>query len=331
MKYFKFYLPQGNSTVDQQTHIPKKIFMTWHSHQLSDEMYSNIQLWIKNNPDWELYLYDDQQVLEFLELNFEKDVVEAYNNIYPKAYKADLFRYCILYMYGGVYSDVKIVPLQPIANILSNDIDFISVKDRFLKGFEFDGYIYQAFLCSKPKHPFFKKAIQMIVENSQNNYYGNDPLSPTGPNLLGKAINICINKPCISRILPGKYQIQDFSYEILALKNHGIIDSNDKQFSLNSYPGYRNELYGDFELAKSYFICWFNDKCYIRSDFKTRFKSKYYSNKKELYFVDYLYITKNITKARWSAIKYCILKPILAQRIIKKVISYEKNIKSLMS
>ena len=324
MKYFKSYLPQSNVAIDKQSHIPKKIFMTWHSHQLSDDMYNNIQLWIKNNSDWELHLYDDQQVLEFLKANFDKDVVEAYNNIYPKAYKADLFRYCILYIYGGVYSDVKNVPLQPISNILSEDVDFISVKDRYLKDFEFDGYIFQAFLCSKSKHPFFKKVIEMIVENSRNSYYGNDPLSPTGPNLLGRAVNICLNKPDLSDIQPGKYRINEFVFEILTLNNHAIIDSTGKQFSLNSYPGYRKELYGGFDLAKSYVICWFNDKCYIKND-KPRLKSKYFLRKKELYIIDYLYISKQTKKARIRALIYSILKPMLAERIFKKVIGYERK------
>ena len=40
MKYFKSYLPQSNVAIDKQSHIPKKIFMTWHSHQLSDDMYN---------------------------------------------------------------------------------------------------------------------------------------------------------------------------------------------------------------------------------------------------------------------------------------------------
>ena len=323
MKYFKEYIPK-DSLSNKLYQIPKKIFMTWDSHELSDDMHNNIQLWIEKNPDWELYLYDEKQVLELIESNFDKNVADAYNNISPKAYKADLFRYCVLFIYGGVYSDVKIVPLQPISNILSKNIGFLSVKDRSLKGSEFDGYISQAFLCSKSKHPFFKRAIEMIVENSKNNYYGNDPLSPTGPNLLGKAINLCLDKHDCSEISLGKHTLNEFNFEILALKNHAIIDSNGEKLSLNAYKNYRKELYSTREISKNYSICWFNDKVYINNT-KPRNKSKYYLKKKPLWIVEYFYFTRDVKRARIAVIKYCFLRPLLAQRIIKKIIGYERQ------
>ena len=30
----------------------------------------------------------------------------------PGAYKADLWRYCILYIYGGIYIDIKLEPIN---------------------------------------------------------------------------------------------------------------------------------------------------------------------------------------------------------------------------
>lgn len=324
MEYFKSYLPDGDTKA--YGYIPKKIFMTWETHELTEGMYKNIQAWIAKNPDWSLYLFDDQECIEFIRSNFDQEVFEAYNNIYPTAYKADLFRYCLLYIYGGVYSDVKNVPLQPLSNILSKDTDFLSVKDRSIKGSEFDGYIFQTFLCSKPKHPFFKKAIEMIVENSKNNYYGNDPLSPTGPALIAKAINRCLGRSETSKITVGKHDINGIKFELLPLKNHSIIDFKGDIFSLNAYKNYRKELYGTGEIAKNYSICWFNDKVYVNAT-KSINKSKYYLKKKPLWTVEYFYFTGNIKKARKAAFKYCFLRPLLAQRIIKKVIAYEKKIK----
>lgn len=325
MNYFKQYSPK--KTDDALCYqIPKKIFMTWEKHQLTDAMYNNIQEWIKLNPDWELHLYSDDDCIQFIQSHFDNDVFEAYTNLYPTAYKADLFRYCVLYLYGGVYSDVKIVPLQPIAHILSEDIDFLSVKDRFSKGLEFDGYIFQTFLCAKPYHPFFKKSIDLIVENSKNNNYGNDPLSPTGPGLIAKAINLSLDRPANSTITTGKQNIQGFKFELLSVKNHSIIDATGNIFSLNAYKSYRQELANTGQVAKHYSLCWFNNKVYVKQN-KPRFQSQYYLKKKPLWVVTYHYFVGNIAKARKAAITYCFSRPLLAQRLIKKIMFYEKQLK----
>ena len=290
MKYFKSYLPI-NDVKTEEGNIPKKIFMTWSSHELSNTMYNNVQLWVEKNPDWELHLYDDQECIELIESNFDQDVLDTYNNLFPTAYKADLFRYCLLYIYGGVYTDVKMVPLEPLSEIITKDIDFLSAKDRLFDRFEFDGYIFQAFLCAKPKHQFFKQAIKMIVENSQTGYYGNDPLCPTGPGLLGRAINICCNKSKTSKIELGIHCINNFNFELLKHGDSAIVDNNNKQLILDRYSDYRKELHSGFELARRYNACWFIDRAYIKSH-KPRSKKKYFLKNKFTYTLRYVYFVK---------------------------------------
>ena len=136
MKQFQSYSPYTSYSNDNS--IPKNIYMFWNSHKLSDAMHDNIQSWITKNPDWSIYLYDVNQAKEFIDENFSQDVVQTYNNIVPKAYKADLFRYCILYIHGGVYVDIKMVPMRPLNDIISNDLEFLSVKDKHDKNYEFD-------------------------------------------------------------------------------------------------------------------------------------------------------------------------------------------------
>ena len=53
------------------------------------------------------YLFNDDACREFLAMTFPTDVVYAYDLLIPTAFKADLWRYCILYMFGGVYMDIK--------------------------------------------------------------------------------------------------------------------------------------------------------------------------------------------------------------------------------
>ena len=53
------------------------------------------------------YLFNDADCREFIAREYPPDVLMAYDLLIPTAFKADLWRYCVLYKYGGVYLDVK--------------------------------------------------------------------------------------------------------------------------------------------------------------------------------------------------------------------------------
>ena len=53
------------------------------------------------------YLFHDQDCRAFIESEYPPDVLMAYDRLIPTAFKADLWRYCVLYKYGGAYLDVK--------------------------------------------------------------------------------------------------------------------------------------------------------------------------------------------------------------------------------
>ena len=87
--------------------IPLKIFQSWHTLNLPPKMNDNVQLLKLQNPEFTHYLYDDEMCREFIKENFEEDVLNAYDKLIPGSYKCDLWRYCILYKYGGIYLDIK--------------------------------------------------------------------------------------------------------------------------------------------------------------------------------------------------------------------------------
>ena len=53
------------------------------------------------------YLFNDRDCREFIMREYPPDVLNAYDSLLPTAFKADLWRYCVLYKYGCVYLDVK--------------------------------------------------------------------------------------------------------------------------------------------------------------------------------------------------------------------------------
>jgi mannosyltransferase OCH1-like enzyme len=136
----------------------------------------------KNNPEFTYYLYDDNMCKTFIEMYFDQDTLDAYNTLIPGAYKADLWRYCILYVYGGIYLDIKYDCI--------NTFRFIELTEKEHLVVDIDGNnIYNALIVSLPKNDILLKCINQIVENVKSRYYGNSCVDPTGPGLLSRFIN----------------------------------------------------------------------------------------------------------------------------------------------
>ena len=174
-----------SSPKSHQIIIPKKLFQTWHSKTLPPKMQENVAAIQRQNPELEYFLYDDNDCANYIKKHFSDEVVDAYNKLLPGAYKADLWRYCVMYIDGGVYLDIKYKCVD--------GFKFIDIMDR--EHFVLDRYnfwkpgtygIYNAFIVAKRENPVLMKAIQAIVRNTQTNFYGYNCLYPTGPGLLGE-------------------------------------------------------------------------------------------------------------------------------------------------
>ena len=162
--------------------IPLNIYQTWHTKNLPPKMFKTVNL-IKNlNPRFNYQLFDDNDCREFIKNNFDTQVLYAFDSLIPGAYKADLWRYCILYKNGGIYLDIKYRPL--------NNFRFITMteKEHWVLDADKNG-VYNALMVCKPKNEILLKAINKIVENVKNKYYGNSALEPTGPHLLASFFN----------------------------------------------------------------------------------------------------------------------------------------------
>ncbi len=78
---------------------------------------------------WEYKFYSDEDSVVFLDAHFPPAVREAYDALNPGAFKADLFRYCVLLIYGGVYADVDIL-LETSLDSIPHDVGFMVPLDE---------------------------------------------------------------------------------------------------------------------------------------------------------------------------------------------------------
>jgi mannosyltransferase OCH1-like enzyme len=166
---------------DYKSIIPLDIYQTWATKDLPQKMRERVELLKHQNPRFNHYLFDDNDCREFIKTHFKPDVLDTYDMLIPGAYKADLWRLCILFIKGGIYMDIKLCCINGFKLIeLTEEEHF--VKDRPTNS------IYNALMVCKKGNVFIFKSIRQIVENVKNNYYGENPLSPTGPKMMGSVI-----------------------------------------------------------------------------------------------------------------------------------------------
>lgn len=130
-------------------------------------------------------LYNNETLRQFIADNYNKDVLWAYDSLRPYSYKADLGRFCLLNKLGGWYLDIAVRMVNPVE--VGDRIKFLAFRD--IQRFSFTSWACATtILYSQPDNSALQFAIDMIVDNCREKYYGITPLCPTGPTLLGAAL-----------------------------------------------------------------------------------------------------------------------------------------------
>ena len=167
----------------QEQKIPRVIYQTFETYEVPNGLYKAIQSFKDINFEYEHYYYNNEDRLKFIETNFSSSVLNAYLSLIPGAFKADLWRCCVLYIKGGIYVDSDMICLKPFKEIIHNEDTFIASRDDPMS----KRFICNGFIGCIPKHQFMKEQIDSIVNNvliQKRGYY----LDLTGPALLGKSI-----------------------------------------------------------------------------------------------------------------------------------------------
>lgn len=130
--------------------IPRVIHQTYHTPaQVPAKVAAR---WKRYAPGWPRHLYDDAACINILRSNFSAKYVSVFDKL-KGAHRADLCRYAIMFLYGGVYADIKFKLLVPLDNIvqLSENASIRTVE-------AFNGeMLHQGFIIAVPRQVLFLK------------------------------------------------------------------------------------------------------------------------------------------------------------------------------
>lgn len=142
--------------------IPKVIYQTWKTKTLHPnciKIRDNIQ---RMNPEYRMELHDDDDMATFIQANFPEHVYNCYAQLNVGAAKADFWRYCVLYIYGGVYLDMDSVILRPLSELIRGDEQCIITREGN-KGI-FNNWI----MMFEHGHPILRQTIQNCCHNIEH-------------------------------------------------------------------------------------------------------------------------------------------------------------------
>jgi inositol phosphorylceramide mannosyltransferase catalytic subunit len=135
--------------------IPCIVYQT---HKNQEYIKSNIEL-SRAVTSWKQYyqteFYDDAQCDTFIREEFP-EFYEQYQRLPLKVMKADIWRYCIIYKYGGIYADTDTVCLTN-PSILLQDAELVIVPEE-------SSFFCQWVFSAPAGSPFLKSVLDVFME-----------------------------------------------------------------------------------------------------------------------------------------------------------------------
>lgn len=169
--------------------IPKIIHQVWEG-RTEPKMPTRLQIlartWREQNPDWEYHLWNGEEMDELVEKHFP-EYLSMYRSFPYNVQRWDTIRYMILYVYGGVYTDLDTECFRPMTPLLENvTIGFGEEPPIPTKPIR----IGNAFLVSEKGNPGWLTILNEILTNTEEKESAIETvMHSTGPNRINSLFN----------------------------------------------------------------------------------------------------------------------------------------------
>lgn len=198
--------------------IPKQIYMTYKNSDIPPIIFER---WNATNPEYNINFYTDEDCINFLEKYYSKDYADYFKEIEIGMYKADFWRLCVLYEFGGIYTDIDIVPYKTIEEIIGDSMFCTCLSLNKCT-------IFQAFIATIPKNPLIKKCMESLYSKRFDAEFYKISDAPTVDmyTILKNELNVAKISPNVDYdVMIGKYDIY----------NIGTSESNIKTIKIKKY------------------------------------------------------------------------------------------------
>lgn len=161
--------------------IPKIIHQTSKSRCMTPQLARTINTWRNRLPDHEYYFHDDDAIDRLFNQDWPMfpHLASVAKCLEQGTARADLWRYLVLWEYGGIYADIDTAPNLFNDSSITDDHDSFFVIEQY-------HMLSQYFMAASPHHPVMFYAIHHalanIIKHSKDERF--DAALITGPHTL---------------------------------------------------------------------------------------------------------------------------------------------------
>ena len=231
--------------------IPKIIHQSY-TNDLTPRLKNATYTWQLMNSTYKYMYWNDELSDKYIYEISDERIKEAYFSLYARAYKSDILRLCILYEYGGIWTDISSECYYSFDKIINqnNNVNIFLVKDTPSQ--VTNGNIYQAFIAVEAKNDIIKYVLDITVDRVLNfsqydidyHWIHNETIAVTGPTIFAIALNKYLNRN--PRQIFSESFLKINSNNILLL-NHNIEDgigyifNNKTKFVRTKYENFQKD------------------------------------------------------------------------------------------
>lgn len=158
-------------------HIPKIMHHIWIGGDVPLHLAQNCIAWVDLHPDWDFKLWTETEIDEIGLQN--RALYDQAEKIVPRdaleQFRADIVRYEVLALFGGMYVDVDTRPLRNIEPALAGHHEFAAREDRT--------WIGNTYVGAVPGHPIMRDIIAGMPANVHR-FRGKRPNKLSGPQYI---------------------------------------------------------------------------------------------------------------------------------------------------
>jgi inositol phosphorylceramide mannosyltransferase catalytic subunit len=207
--------------------IPKVIYQTW-KRELPDRVKGLVD-WMRGlNPEYEYRFFDDAAMDAFVQEHGPKvneRVWVAYQRLGVGAARADLWRYLLMYVWGGVYLDVDSLIVRPLREMIRGDEMGIVSREGH------SGLFVQWMLVFAPGCRYMRECVVRCVENVLEGE-SEDIMEVTGPRVYSGVLGGCGN---------GVWELEDGEAGVVLGEGVRVFGMDYEGFGVYNFKGMGEE------------------------------------------------------------------------------------------
>jgi mannosyltransferase OCH1-like enzyme len=189
--------------------IPLILHQTWRNLELPPRFARWRAAWRALHPHWEHRFYTDADIRRIV-TDRAPQLLGTLDALPYPVQRVDLFRYLIVYLDGGLYADLDMVPFRANDPLLEGASCVLAVEHKLTRrrqaklGYRIPWQLSNSIFAAAAGHPFLRELIERIVEYASNATRNDDDvLETTGPRMLSRlAFDLPANRRGEIRVLP---------------------------------------------------------------------------------------------------------------------------------